>query len=165
LNRRIFTCNIYPQLGRAVSEVEIRHLRVEQHLRILLIGNGREECGIGRLGAASVAPPEIELPSQVETGLVADKVLVIARRRTAVLPGIHVTDRTANLRHLWIHTTAGNTQLGTTLHDSQTCDAQGGICLPGRFDQSVQYGIVEQSPPEAQIELELRLLRAELTMQ
>ena len=76
LDGDVLAGDLDPQQGRAIGVVEVRHLRAQQHLHVLLVGDGSEEAGFGRFDAAPEAAPEIQLPGEVEAGAEGAVVLV-----------------------------------------------------------------------------------------
>ena len=64
--RRVALGDVDAQQRRPVGEVEVRHLRAQQHLHVLLAGDGCEVGGIGGFDAAAESAPEIQFPADVE---------------------------------------------------------------------------------------------------
>ena len=69
--RRVALGDVDAKQGRPVAEVEVRHLRAQQHLYVVLARDGGEIGGVGGFDAAPETPPEIQFPAHVEACLVA----------------------------------------------------------------------------------------------
>ncbi|MNN56906.1 hypothetical protein D3C81_1718660 [compost metagenome] len=65
------------RLGGTQRVVGLRHLSVKQHQNVFVVALGGEPGCIGRLDGAAEAPPEIQLPADVETRAVLPQMAVL----------------------------------------------------------------------------------------
>ena len=99
-------------------------MRGEQHLGVLLIGDGGEESGVCGFNAASVAAPEIHFPGDVEADIVGIEARSVAGVIALGRPVVHPGPGAVGPLHLWILRAGGYSQQRFALQYGQAGDAQ-----------------------------------------
>ncbi|MNE20484.1 hypothetical protein D3C80_1136080 [compost metagenome] len=69
--------NVQTGFGGAQGVVGLRQLCVQQHQHVFVVGLGGEPGRIGRFDGAGKTPPEIQFPTDIETGAVLPEMQVL----------------------------------------------------------------------------------------
>ncbi len=115
----------------------------QQHLGLVVGGDGRQEGRVGGFDAAPKAAPEIDFPG----GRGAQAVLPEIRGGAAAFRWRDVGSLAGRNLDLRVLQAGGDAKLGPGFQHAQPRDLQRVVVAPRAGDQFVQHGVVEYPPP------------------
>ena len=146
LHAHVVACDREARFDRPDADVGGGDLRDEAHQHVVVVGDGGEQIGVGRLDAATEASPEIDLPGRIEARLEAVEAAVDdwgdrveAQMRTRV--------RAAQCLALWPEPADRDAATRLRLDDAQARGLERRVLAIGECDEVVERGVAEDLPP------------------